>query len=124
MYDERKVKKLQGKLRQLDSKRAAIKAELDRIMLAHIEAIPIKDAQGAEGDAGLFSRYSKARLMDIVEQHWRIHHMFAIEKFEDWTKEEMVNYVLDIKGLPGHYKKPPTRERSIKDRAQLSSIVW
>jgi hypothetical protein len=50
--------------------------------------------------------------------------MFAIERFEDWTKEEMVNYVLDIKGLPGHYKKPPTRERAVKDRAQLSSIVW
>jgi len=124
MYDEKKVKKLQGRLRQLDTKRAAIKAELDSIMLAHIETERIPDAQGSEGNAGLFSRWSKARLLQTIEDHWRVHHMFAIEHYKDQSKEWLVNYLLDIKGLTGEYKKPAMRERGPGNRRELSSIIW
>ena len=124
MTHEQTVKKLQGRLRQLDAKRAEVKAKLDAIMRQHIETQRIAADPGAQGDAALFNRMTKGRLMQIIEDHWRVHHMFAITAFEAWTKEEMVNYVLDIKGLAGSYVKPKTREYKPSVRRDLSNIIW
>jgi hypothetical protein len=124
MTNEKQIKQLQSRLRQLDHKRAAIQAKLNAIMLKHIETDAIEAAAGAQGDADLFSRLTKARLMQIAEEHWRIHHMHGLKFFETYTKEEMVNYILDIKGLPGSYKKPPTKQHARNTKGKLSSIAF
>lgn len=109
---ERHVKKLQGQLRQLDNKRAIIKAKLDEIMREHITVQKVVVPPNAEGDARLFNTWTKAKLMQMIEEHWRIHHMAAIEMFDGYTKEALINYFLDIKGLAGHYEKPARKKRS------------
>src|SRR5215468_5747721 len=49
------------------------------------------------------------RLNQIIEEHWSMHHMGAVPYFEGWRKEQMVEYVLNIKGVGGHYSKPATK---------------
>lgn len=120
---ERAIKKLQGRLKQLDAKRAEVQAKLTALMREHIEAQRIEDAAGSVGDAGMVSRWSKQRLLDMIEEHWRVHHMFAVEHYKEQTREWLVNYFLDIKGLTGSFVKPKPR-RQATDRKKLSSIVW
>ena len=113
MTDERYVKKLQGRLRQLDEKRAVIQAKLKEVMLDHIEIERVEtQTANMEGEAHLFALMTKARLMQIIEEHWRIHHMAAIGHYDGWSKEQLVNEVLLLKGLPGHYTKPAARGRA------------
>lgn len=108
---ERQVKKLQGQLRQLDNKRAIIKAKLDEIMREHIAVNKVEVPPNAVGDAALFNTWTKAKLMQMIEEHWRIHHMAAIEMFDGYTRDQLINYFIDIKGLAGHYEKKPAKRK-------------
>jgi|SRR5262252_9289965 len=121
MNDETRIQQLQQKLAALDAKRKRIKAELDAIMLKHIEVQHVQ-AEG-EGDAIFFSMLTKARLMQILEEHWSIHHQFAIDKLELHTKADLVNLVLSVKGLPGHYEAPE-RKAVVKSSSHRTKNVW
>src|SRR6188768_3021544 len=98
------VDELMSELHTLETKRREL---LKRIAEADIAAHGkhVIRYEGAVGDANLFCNMSKARLLEIIESYWRVHHMGMPEKFLKWGREELVNYVCDIKGLPGSYKR-------------------
>src|SRR5215468_9731713 len=108
---ENEVREIHMRLTELEAERKILQDRLNQIMRVHIEnkKVRIEDPDGCTGDAGLFSTYTKARLMQIIEEHWSMHHMGAVPYFEGWRKEQMVEYVLNIKGVGGHYAKPATK---------------
>lgn len=75
--------------------------ELAELADAHVERLEIP---GAYGDAASLAAFPKSRLITIVEQHWRVHHMGMPEAFLSMSKAELVNYVVDVKGLRGVYR--------------------
>lgn len=126
MTNEQLVQHLQARLKELDDERASVKAQLDAIMREHIAVdVAEKSNEHMVGDAHLFSKMPKARLLEIIEQHWRIHHNAMPRELLEATKEFLVNYLLDIKGLPGHYNKPePKAKGEGSERRRLSSIAF
>lgn len=108
---EGEVRDLHLELTALEARRKVILERLAELSRTHIEVHKAAYAKELEGDAQLFSAMTKARLMQIIEEHWRIHHMGAIQHFENLTKADLVNMVISIKGLDGHYEKPPPKAR-------------
>lgn len=106
---EGEVRDLHKELTFLEARRKVITQRLAEISRQHIEVQRAEYAAELEGDAQLFSAMTKARLMQIIEDHWSIHHMGAVQHFEGLTKADLVNMVISIKGLDGHYEKPPPR---------------
>ena len=125
MSDEHRVKHLQERLRKIEDHRARLRAELNEIMRRAIEVEHIAPPPGAEGYGELLAHYTKARLTQILESHWRVHHMAVIEHLEVYSQPELVNLVLAVKGLEGSYNPPgKTPSKTAAKRSGGRKHVW
>jgi len=123
---DQEVRDIHMRLTELEAERKILQGRLDQIMRVHIDRrkVILEPADGATGDADLFSAYTKARLMQIIEEHWSMHHMGAIPYFEGWRKEQLVEYVLNIKGLEGHYTKPPPKAAQRRSTGKRQKVGY
>jgi hypothetical protein len=120
---EGEVRDLHLELTALEARRRVINERLAEISRKHIEVHKAEPIEGMTGDAALFADMTKARLMQIIEQHWSIHHMGAIHHFEHLTKADLVNMIISIKGLSGHYEKPPPKARTAMPGKRKASDI-
>jgi hypothetical protein len=109
MNREQRITNLRARLDKLNEHRKRIQAELDRIMMDHIEVQYAQAHNGPSEEAQLFSLMTKARLIERLQDHWRTNHMDRIGHLEQHTKSELVNMLLSVKGIEGTYSPPPPK---------------